>query len=324
MDIFLNILAVCGGLAGLYFGAEWLVRGSGAIALKLGISPLVVGLTIVAFGTSAPELVVSLQFHLGAGKPDAALGNVVGSNICNIALILGVGALISPIVTHSQVLRREMPILLLVSLALVGILWDNQVTRWEGGALFAGIVAYTFFSLRLARNETAPPVLPDMAELEEGAKAQSTGKLVALIVFGLVTLVVGSKLLEIGAISVARAFGVSDAIIGLTLLAFGTSLPELATSVVASLKRHGDLISGNAIGSCIFNILLIVGVTALAKPMVVDGIEPLDLAFMVGLAVLVVPMMLWRGRQLGRFEGVLLLSIYVVYCFLLAQREGMI
>ncbi len=323
MEILYNIVALLVGLAGLYFGAEWLVRGSGGLALKLGISPLVVGLTIVAFGTSAPELVVSLQFNLGAGKPDAAIGNVVGSNICNIALILGVAALISPIRTHTQVVRREMPILILVSFLLVAILWDREVTRLEGGVLVIGILLYTVLSLRLANREDAPAILEEVAELDE-SKHDKTPKLVAFIVVGLATLVAGSKLLEIGAISVARALGVSDAIIGLTLLAFGTSLPELATSVVAALKRHGDLISGNAIGSCVFNILLIVGATALAKPMLIDGIEPLDLAFMVGLAVLAVPMMLFPRRQLGRFEGVVLLAIYATYCFLLAQREGMI
>lgn len=319
MDILLNLLAIGIGLVGLYFGAEWLVRGSSGVAVRLGITPLVVGLTVVAFGTSAPELVVSLQFNVLADKPAAAVGNVVGSNICNIALVLGLAALIRPIAVSRQVVRREMPVVLAVTAVFVLVLWDGVIGRVEGGFLFAGIILYTVLSVRgaLGKNGQEKPVA-DVPEEPQG----SLKSLIGLIVIGLVVLVAGSKFLEVGAVNIATYAGVSDAVIGLTLLAFGTSLPEVATSVVASAKRHGDLITGNVVGSCIFNILMIIGISSLVKPMLVQGINPVDLGFMAGVALLGAVLML--RRTLGRLEGLGFLGVYAYYCYLLAVREGFI
>ncbi len=310
------------GLVILTAGAEALVRGASGIAARLGIAPLVIGLTVVAFGTSAPELSVGIQLNL-ANAPDAAVGNVVGSNICNILLILGLSALFRPLSIRGQIVKREMPILIVASLVLVGFLWDGQLTRLEGGFLVAGIVVYLWLSLVNARKERNPEVLEEYLEevgsLRPPGKNDPLGKIWLFILLGLVVLVIGSKCLETGGLYLARALGVSEAIIGLTLLAVGTSLPELATSIVASLKGEGDIIAGNAIGSCIFNLLAILGLTILVRPMTVSGIAPLDLAFMVGAAVVVVPMMIPRMR-LGRLEGALLLAAYGVYLFLLTQR----
>ncbi len=322
MELLLHIASLIIGLAMLYYGAEWLVAGSSRLALRLGITPLVVGLTVVAFGTSAPELSVGIQLNL-AGHADAALGNVVGSNICNLLLILGISGLFRPLQIKGQIVKREMPILILASLVLVGMLWDGHLSRIEGGSLVAGIVGYLIFSFHFARKEGNPEVLEQYTE-EIGvapaqAKREKLGKLWLFILAGLIVLVVGSKCLETGGLFIARSLGVSEAIIGLTLLAVGTSLPELATSIVASIKGEGDIIAGNAVGSCIFNLLAILGLTILIRPMVISEIEPLDLAFMVGAAVVVVPLMIWRMR-LGRLEGALLLGAYAVYMGLLTQR----
>jgi cation:H+ antiporter len=322
MALFLHIAYLIVGLAMLYYGAEWLVAGSSRLALRLGITPLAVGLTVVAFGTSAPELSVGIQLNL-ADHADAAVGNVVGSNICNLLLILGLSGLFRPLQIKGQIVKREMPILILASFILVGMLWDGQLSRVEGGCLVAGILGYLIFSFVSARKEGNPEVLEQYSEevgiAPEVAMREKLGKLWLLILAGLVVLVVGSKCLETGGLFIARAIGVSEAIIGLTLLAVGTSLPELATSIIASLKGEGDIIAGNAVGSCIFNIFAILGITILVRPMVVSEIRPLDLGFMVGAAVVVVPLMINRMR-LGRLEGALLLGCYAVYMFLLAQR----
>ncbi len=321
IDWLLNSSYLVLGLVALYFGAEWLVGGSSRLALRFGLSPLVIGLTVVAFGTSAPEMFVSIGFNM-SGRPDASVGNVVGSNICNIALILGVSALIRPLDIKGQIIKREMPILILASLALIAILRDGEIARWEGAMLALGIIIYVVTSLRLARS--AGPELLDEFESEFGDKdgAVEGGKplvFTLLIIAGLLTLVLGSHLLQVGAVFIAKGFGVSEAIIGLTLLAFGTSLPELATSIVACMKDEGDIVAGNAVGSSIFNIFAILGVTALIKGMKISAIEPVDLGVMLATAVLVVPMMVTR-RKLARVEGLILVLGYLAYIVSLAMR----
>ncbi len=311
------------GVAGLYWGAEWLVKGSSAIALRLGVSPLVIGLTIVALGTSSPELAVCVRLNL-AGDPEMAIANVVGSNICNIALILGVSALVRPIVIKAQLIRRDSPILIGVSLLFIWMLYDGHLQTLDGVILTIGIVAYVFFSFRLARMEKDPEVLKEYEQQigsreEERKHPHSFGLMALLIIVGIAVLVVGADFLKHGAVGIATRFGVSKAIIGLTLVAIGTSLPELATSIVASMKNEGDIITGNAIGSSIFNILAVMGITILFKPIVVSGIEPMDLFFMLGFAALVLPLM-WTRERLSRTEGVFLLAGYLLYCFLLVQR----
>lgn len=324
IDHYLFILA---GFVALFYGAEFLVKGASDISLRFGVSPLVVGLTVVAFGTSAPELLVCLEANAN-GNPDQAFGTIIGSNICNIALILGVGALIHPIVIHRQIIRREIPILFAASAVFVLMLLDNQVHQWEGWLLFAGIVTYVVSSLRQSKDEINPEESADFTP-EEVAKAKnSSSSEIALsflwIILGLLALKFGSSwLVENGSI-VAVEFGVSQAIIGLLLLAFGTSLPELATSIVAARKEQGDIITGNAVGSCIFNILAVIGITSMVSSLTATNISWLDMGVMLGILIIITPMMWSRGR-LSRLEGGILLGLYLSYTvtrFLL--DEGMV
>jgi cation:H+ antiporter len=316
-----NIFFIIVGIAFLYYGADWLVSGSCTLALRLGLTPLVVGLTVVALGTSAPELVVCLRLN-DTGSPNAAVGNVVGSNICNILLILGITALIRPIHIRKQVIRREMPILILVSLILVAMLWDRELNIIEGGGLVGGILLYVCTSLRLAAKGDLPDEFTDelnRAEGESGAVAMSTPRAVLLILGGMVALIAGAEFFQKGGVGLAGDLGVSKAIIGLSVLAFGTSLPELATSIVACLKRQGDIIAGNAVGSSVFNILAILGITVLVKPMQVPNIASVDLAVMVGTAVFGIVLMA-SGKKLTRVDGGLMLIGYVAYICLIAMR----
>jgi cation:H+ antiporter len=322
MDWLKDAGLVVAGLTALYLGAEWLVGGSSKLAVKWGISPLVVGLTIVAFGTSAPELFVSLQFMFAdPPQPDAALGNVIGSNICNIALILGISALICRLVIKSDLLRRDLPILVVATIVFMAMLWDRNFARWEGIVMISSLVVYTIWCLRSCKKEKNPEVLAEFEE-EFGAadKNKTNNGLLALMVFGgLVTLYFGAEWMKTGGIGLAERFGVSPAIISLTVVAFATSVPELATSIVASAKKEGDIITGNIIGSCLFNLLCVIGVTATVKPMTITDIETVDLVVVCGLTVLLIPIMFF-GRRITRFEGVLLLACYFGYCGLLWQR----
>ena len=216
------------GIIGLYFGAEWLVGGSSKLALKVGVSPLVIGLTVVALGTSAPELAVCLRLNF-EGRPDAAIGNIVGSNICNILLILGFSSLIRPLKVHRQIIRKELPILLIVSFALILMLINQEVAKWEGVVLCAGIVIYILSSFKGANNNESIGEDLSLADVSvEDSRHSKTFLLVLLLLSGLILLVLGASFFEKGGIGLAKSFGVSEAVIGLTLLAFGTSLPELA------------------------------------------------------------------------------------------------
>jgi cation:H+ antiporter len=308
----LDIGWVVAGLVLLYFGAEWLVRGSSELAIRFGISPLVVGLTVVAFGTSAPELVVSVKANLD-GSGGMAIGNVVGSNICNIALVLGVGAVIFPLGIQRQVVRREMPVLLGSTLVFLLMIKDGVISRLEGGALFVGVLIYVIASLVQARKED-PNVSEDLdPEVIKAAKAGGLGRVslnIFLIVIGALLLVLGADRMVVGGESIARFYGVPEAIIGLTLFAFGTSLPELATSVVGAMKKEGDIIVGNAVGSCIFNLLAVVGLAGVVSPLKGEGVTVIHLAVMLALTVILMPMMLHR-MKLDRWEGALLVTGYL-------------
>ena len=301
------------GIIGLYFGAEWLVGGSSKLALKIGVSPLVIGLTVVALGTSAPELAVCLRLNLES-RPDAALGNIVGSNICNILLILGFSSLIRPLRVHRQIIRKELPILLMVSFALIVMLINKEVASWEGFILCVGIVIYILFSFKGANNSGEFKV--EGASSSEIDTVSSQGYngivLIALLLAGLILLVLGAFFFEKGGIGLAKAFGVSEAVIGLTLLAFGTSLPELATSIVACMKNEGDIIVGNAVGSSIFNILAILGITALFKPLSVNDINLIDYSIMIG-AVIFCWLFIYKKMELNRIKGVVFLGCYAAY-----------
>ena len=266
----------------------------------------------MAFGTSAPELVVSVKANLD-GSGGMAIGNVVGSNICNIALVLGVGAVIFPLGIQRQVVRREMPVLLGSTLVFLLMIKDGMIGRLEGGALFVGVLVYVIASLVQARKED-PNVSEDLdPEVIKAAKAGGLGRVslnMFLIVIGALLLVLGADRMVVGGESIARFYGVPDAIIGLTLFAFGTSLPELATSVVAAMKKEGDIIVGNAVGSCIFNLLAVVGLAGVVSPLKGEGVTVIHLAVMLALTVILMPMMLHR-MKLDRWEGALLVTGYL-------------
>ena len=301
------------GIIGLYFGAEWLVGGSSKLALKIGVSPLVIGLTVVALGTSAPELAVCLRLNLES-RPDAALGNIVGSNICNILLILGFSSLIRPLRVHRQIIRKELPILLMVSFALIVMLVNKDVASWEGFILCVGIVIYILFSFKGANNSGEFKFEGESSNEIDTVSRQGYNSivLIALLLVGLILLVLGAFFFEKGGIGLAKAFGVSEAVIGLTLLAFGTSLPELATSIVACMKNEGDIIVGNAVGSSIFNVLAILGITALFKPLSVNDINLIDYSIMIG-AVIFCWLFISKKMELNRIKGVVFLGFYAAY-----------
>lgn len=301
----------------LFGGAELLVRGSASLAARAGLTPLVIGLTVVAFGTSSPELAVSLKAAF-AGQGDVAVGNVVGSNILNIAVILGLAAVICPIGVHLQLIKVDVPIMILVSVLLPVLLYDGRLGRVEGGLLFAGIVAYTLFNVVMARKGAAAEVESEFAESVPKATTHWAVDLV-LIGGGLATLVVGSRLLVDNSIEVARAFQISEAVIGLTVVALGTSMPELATSIIAAVRRQPDIALGNAIGSNIFNILATLGLSALVVPMTAGGITVIDYGVMVGTAVLLLPFLM-TGPRLGRLEGLVFLGGYCGYLAFLWPR----
>ena len=327
-NLAVEILINCGwivlGLVLLYYGAEWLVKGSGELALRVGISPLVVGLTVVAFGTSAPELLVSVSANMqDPPKGDMALGNVVGSNICNLALVLGIAAMIKPFRIHPQVLKREMPILIGATLAFILTLLDGTVARWEGALLAAGVVFYTVSSIRRGQKGEQVDLDIDLTEEEIAALKKSGKGLIfkdlAFVVVGLGTLCYGADRLVFGAQEIALSLGVSAAVVALTVVAFGTSLPEIATVVVASLKGEGDLISGNAVGSCIFNLLAVIGITASIASLNSGTLKMADLTVMAAVTLLMFVFMLTR-KALSRAEGGLMLAGYLGYVVWLFLR----
>lgn len=304
-----SLLSIGIGLLLLYFGAESLVRGAASLALRLGLSPLVVGLTVVAFGTSAPELVVSLRAAL-YDQAEIAVGNVVGSNSFNIAFILGLSALVRPIRIHAQLVRFDVPVMLAATAGCAGLLFDDRLSRLEAGMLLSGLIAYTADSIRRARREENPDVVK---EFESAAPAaRNLGQDILFIIVGLALLMYGGRLLLDGAVDLARWWGLSDAVIGLTLVAAGTSLPELATSVLAAVRKQDDIAIGNIVGSNIFNLLGILGVSGLVSPLNRVGISPVDAGVMIAVSALLLPL-LRTGMKLGRLEGLLFLATYAGY-----------
>ncbi|MDH4206638.1 MAG: calcium/sodium antiporter [Desulfobacteraceae bacterium] len=302
------------GLAALTFGAEGLVRGSASLAIRFGLTPLIIGLTIVAFGTSTPELVVSLGASLN-NQGDISIGNVVGSNIFNIGIILGLTALLCPVKVSLQVIKKDGPIMIAVSLLSLFLITRGTISRLEGIALFTALVAYTAYSIWLAKKEVSAEI---EQQFQEGVPSRSKSLYLDLlfIVGGLLLLVFGSRLLVISATDIARLIGISEAVIGLTIIAAGTSMPELATSIVAALRRQPDIAVGNVVGSNIFNILGILGVASIAKPLSATGITKLDLWVMVGFSVALLPL-LYTDLKLQRWEGGSLLFGYTLYLWVL-------
>lgn len=291
-------------LVALYFGADRLVKGSSSLALRAKISPLVVGLTVVAFGTSAPELVVSISSVLN-GQGDIAIGNVVGSNIFNICIILGITAMIYPLQTKKQLIRIDIPLMILTSLVFVLFFWSGHLERWQGGLFVLGIISYLVFSFHMSRKEQK-----EKEELQEQLPPWYIN--LSNIVIGLVILVLGSQLLVDNATIIARSMGVSEAVIGLTIVAAGTSMPELATSVVAALKKNPEIALGNAVGSNIFNILAIAGITSLIHPIEALSVNYIDLLVMLAVSLILLPLA-WSRYRLSRGEGLFLVVSYIGY-----------
>lgn len=302
------------GLVLLTVGGEALVRGALAAARRLGVSPLLAGLVIVGFGTSAPELVVSVQAAL-KGTPEIAMGNVIGSNIANILLILGISALIMPLVTHIRSLRRDGLTMLFATLLFMGLASFGGLARWEGALLVAVLVIYLVWAYRTEREDsTSPEAELHKAESEEiEVVPMSIPVTLLAIVGGLVMLIYGADRFLLGAVGLGQALGVPEAIIGLTLVAVGTSLPELAVSIVAAVRKHADVAVGNIIGSCIFNLLSILGIAALVMPLPLTGrLFAID-QFVMLAATVALLLFLFFGLRLSRFKGALLLAGYVVY-----------
>ncbi len=313
----LDVLWIAVGLVGLFFGGNWLVKGAARLAQTLGVSPIVIGLTIVAYGTSTPELLVSLQAALG-GNADISMGNVVGSNIANIGLILGVSALIFPMVVQLQFLRRDVPIMIGVSVLFLFLAQDGRIGSLDGLLFVTGIVAYTVFSYLMSKRD-APELIRQTQEFTL-VIAKPTNRLLNdlfLVAIGVAVLLFGSDRLVLGAANIATALGVPQVVIGVTLVAVGTSLPEFATSLIAAFKRESDIAIGNVVGSNIFNILAILGIVGLIAPINVNArLLQVDTFVMIGFAVALFVFCL--NRRISRREAALLLiayAIFTVYAF---------
>ena len=321
------IMMFLGGLVLLTGGAEVLVRGAARLAAAIGVSPLIIGLTVVAFGTSAPEMAVSVRSAWSGGTgADIAVGNVIGSNIFNVLFILGVAALIAPLVVSQRLVRIEVPLMIGVSVLMLLLALDGKFGRLDGALLFGGIIAYTVFAIMQGRKESK--AVADEYAGEFGAAPRTRfGFVVDLgyVLGGLVLLVLGAHWLVEAAVSIARAFGVSELIIGLTIVAAGTSLPEVATSVMASIKGERDIAVGNVIGSNLFNILAVLGLASLVAPAginVAPSALSFDIPIMIAVAFACLPIF-FTGYAIARWEGALFLAYYLIYVlFLIATAAA--
>ena len=321
MELLKNIGFCIVGVALLYFGAEYLIKGGVAIAKKLGVSPLLIGLTLVAFGTSAPELVVSIQAALN-DSGDIAVGNVIGSNICNVALILGLCAIIKPIITNEKLFKLDMPLLLGSSVLFACFYFADGrgINFWQGAVLFTILVIYLVWSF-YQDKKSGSGELAAAAEEEGGDKPCPVWLALIMVAGGLAGLVFGAKCFVASAVYFALAMGVSQAVVGLTIVAIGTSLPELATSVVAVIKNERDIAVGNIVGSNIFNILVIMGIAPMVSDLHAPNIGMADLSVMLAL-VPVLWIMMKTGKKVSRVEGGILLAVYIAYTGWLFVKGG--
>lgn len=313
----MTLLLLLGGIILLIVGAEALVRGASKIAAAIGIPPLVIGLTVVAFGTSSPEMAVSVMSCLN-GKVDIAMGNVLGSNIFNVLFILGLSALIVPLVVNQQLIKIDVPLMIIASLLVLVLAWNGNISRLEGILLFAGIIVYTIFLILLSQKEKSKLVKEEYEQEYGDGKGFTPlqwGINLALVIGGLVLLVLGSRWLVDSATVIAKSLGVSDLIIGLTIVAAGTSLPEVATSIIASIRGERDIAVGNVVGSNIFNILSVLGLSAIVAP---DGLPvsqaalQFDIPVMIAVAIACLPMF-FTGNLIARWEGAVFLGYYIAY-----------
>jgi len=316
-----NLGALVVGVAMLLMGGDLLVRGAAAIASRLGVAPLIIGLTVVAFGTSAPELALNITAAINDAT-DLSYGNIIGSNIANIGLILGLAAFFSPLHVHNPVLRRDLPIMLAATFAVVAMSYTPPdvvdaprvagLTRFDGAALLVGFGAFIAFMLYhgLKRDEIDPALAHDVEAVASQSRLPGMKLAVALFVLGLAILLTGGRLAEHGAVNLAEDLGLTQELIGLTIVALATSLPELATSIVAARKGQTDMAVGNVVGSNIFNILLVLGATAMVKPVALPVGAGDSLLIMCILSVLLLPMSATAKGRISRYEGALLLAIY--------------
>ena len=311
-ELLMIALYITGGLVLLFFGADWLVQGAVTLALHLGLSPLIVGLTVVALGTSVPEALVSVQAAIGH-QGGIALGNVIGSNILNIALILGLSAFFNPLKVDSHLVKADVPLLAGATFMLVVLLEDFHISRMEGAFLLLCIVFYVAGNIMTVKRTS-----PEEDKIEGMEIPEDSGKTlwrdVGFLILGIVTLGFGANFLVTGAVDLARIFGLSEALIGLTIVSIGTGTPELATALMAAFRKTPDLAIGNVVGSNLFNIMFVLGIAGLVAPLDGKGISSVDLYVMLGVTILLLPTV-WTGRILDRKEGFLFLAIYVGYLY---------
>jgi len=311
-ELLMIALYITGGLVLLYFGADWLVQGAVTLALHLGLSPLIVGLTVVALGTSVPEALVSVQAAIGH-QGGIALGNVIGSNILNIALILGLSAFFNPLKVDSHLVKADVPLLAGATFMLVVLLEDFHISRMEGGFLLLCIVGYVAGNIMTVKRTSPEENKIEGVEVPED-HSKNLWRDISFLFIGLIALAFGSNFLVTGAVDLARIWGLSEALIGLTIVSIGTGTPEMATALMAAYRKRADLAIGNAVGSNLFNIMFVLGIAALVAPLDGNGISSVDLYVMLGVTILLLPTV-WTGRILDRKEGFLFLAIYVGYLY---------
>lgn len=307
----MNILLIIGGLIFLIIGGNWLLKSAVALSLKLSIPKIVIGMTVVSFATSAPELIVSLNAALN-GSPDLALGNVIGSNIANLGLVLGITLLFGEIKVQKSFYNTNWPFMIMASLLLYLFLgFDNIIVRYEGIILFTLLILFLFYLLRFEKSN-------EIEELTDEKDSLPVFKIVLFLIIGGFSLWVGSELLVFGATSLAQEFGVSERVIAVTIVSFGTSIPELATSIIAALNKEKSISLGNLLGSNIFNILAVLGITSIITPVELfdQGLLTNDIFWMLGISFLLLPLvMLSKRNQLSRRDGVILLIIYCAFIY---------
>ncbi len=309
--LMIAIYIIC-GLILLYFGANWLVQGAITLSLHLGLSPLIVGLTVVALGTSLPEALVSVQAAIGH-QGGIAIGNVVGSNILNIALILGLSAFFNPLKVDSHLVKADIPLLAGATFMLVVLLEDFHISRMEGAFLLLCIVGYVAGNIMTVKRTSPEENKIEGVEVPEDHR-KNLWRDISFLFIGLIALAFGSNFLVTGAVDLARIWGLSEALIGLTIVSIGTGTPEMATALMAAYRKRSDLAIGNAVGSNLFNIMFVLGIAALVAPLDGKGISSIDLYVMLGVTILLLPTV-WTGRIIDRKEGFLFLAIYVGYLY---------
>jgi len=311
-ELIMIAIYIIGGLILLYFGANRLVQGAITLSLHLGLSPLIVGLTVVALGTSLPEALVSVQAAIGH-QGGIAIGNVVGSNILNIALILGLSAFFNPLKVDSHLVKADIPLLAGATFMLVVLLEDFHISRMEGAFLLLCIVGYVAGNIMTVKRTSPEENKIEGVEVPEDHR-KNLWRDISFLFIGLIALAFGSNFLVTGAVDLARIWGLSEALIGLTIVSIGTGTPEMATALMAAYRKRSDLAIGNAVGSNLFNIMFVLGIAALVAPLDGKGISSIDLYVMLGVTFLLLPTV-WTGRIIDRKEGFLFLAIYVGYLY---------